>query len=279
MKAIKIRASQVGLIMSNPRTKTKAQLYTEALEKRKAKLDRLDSLGPKAIKTRDKLNEELVELEAEIVQLEKVKDQVELSESAITLLKEMYWTLEHGITPKEIYNKYLQKGIEAEDQSIRLAQEVNNWAIQGKNEELLENEYLTGTPDLIYPDFIPDIKTPYTAFSFPKFDSELKESRYYWQIQSYLALSGASRGAVVYCLVDTPEILVQDEIYAYARNNGLIETPPEVELDIRHAHNYSRLPKHLRVKTFYIDRDQEAIDRIYQRVEDCRKYYNEILLT
>ena len=270
---LKIRASYTGYLMTDPRGKSNRAKYDEAVEKLASKQKRLDGLGPKAEVSRDKLTKiEIPALEELIKQLEPVKDEVLLSETAKDLLIRMYWENEHGIK-KEFTSKYFDKGNDAEDVSIELAQRVNGWDPQAHNNEGYENEYITGTPDLIYNELVPDIKTSWTALSFPLFEKELPNELYYWQIQSYLALTGREMGVVSYCLVDTPELLVMDEIYKYARINGLIETPAEAELEIRHAHNYSRLPEAMRVKNFYIERDNEAIDRLYKRVEEARKFY------
>ncbi len=276
METLKIRASYTGYLMSSPKRKSNRQKYDETKKILEAKVVRLDGLSNKAIKTRDKLSEEIPELETQLKLLEPIKDKVELSATAKEFLQRLYWETEHGIK-EEYTSKYFDKGNDAEDLSISLAQKVNGWKTIEKNIEGFENEYITGTPDLIYNDLIADTKTSWTAFSYPLFETELKETRYYWQIMSYLALTGRPRGVVSYCLVDTPELLVTDEIYKYARINGLIDTPAQAELEIRHAHNYSRLPEKMRVKNFYIERDAEAIELLYKRIEVAREYYAELL--
>ncbi len=274
---LKIRSSSVGYLMTNPRGKSNLEKYNEALIKLASKQKRLDGLGPKAEVSRNKLtNIEIPAIEQLIKQLEPVKDEVILSETAKELIVRTYWENEHGIK-KEFTSKYFDKGNDAEDVSIELAQRVNGWDAQAHNNKGYKNEYITGTPDLVYKELIPDIKTSWTALSFPLFEKELPNELYYWQIQSYLALTGREMGVVSYCLVDTPELLVMDEIYKYARINGLIETPAEAELEIRHAHNYSRLPEAMRVKNFYIERDESAIQKIYERVEKARLFYNDLL--
>lgn len=275
---VKVRASNTGVLMIDPKGKSNADKYDDALKSLEAKIQRLDSLSDKAIKTKEKLIPEIEALELTIKKLEPLKDIVELSESAKTLAKKMYWENEHGIK-KEYTSKYFDKGNENEPVSIALAQRVNAWERIDKNEKHYTNEYLTGTPDLVYTDLLPDIKTSWTALTFPIFEDELPDNNYYWQVQSYLALTGIKKAVITYCLVDTPELLVMDEIYKYARINGLIETPADVELNIRHAHNYSRLPEGLRVKNFYIDRDDEAINRLYKKVEAFSIYYNSLVET
>jgi len=275
MKKVKVRASLSGLIMTDPRGKSNLDKYNDAKESLEKKVTRLAGLSEKAIKSREKLEPEIEALEINIKALALVKDEVLLSESAKSLAVRMYWEIEHGIK-KDLTSKYFDKGNDAEPESIALAQDVNGWDVIEKNSEQFENDYLTGTPDLVYKDLIPDIKTSWTAHTYPLFETDLSESLYYWQVQSYLALTGRPLGVVSFCLTDTPEILVQDELYKYARINGLIECPGDVELNIRHAHNYSRLPKKMRVKNFYIERDEDAIQNLYDRVDAFNVYYNSL---
>lgn len=273
---IKVRASQVGLLMTNPKGKSNLAKYTDAKASLDKKQKQLEGLSEKAVKTREKLEPEIDALLVLIPELEKVKDKIELSESAKSLAVQMYWDREHGIK-KEITSKYFDKGNETEPDAIALAQRVNGWDAIEKNDEHYSNDFVTGTPDIVYNDLIPDTKVSWTAYSYPLFDTELKDDRYYWQIQTYLALTGRPKGVICFCLLDTPELLVMDEIYKYSRINGLLDTPPEIELEIRHAHNYSRLPENMRVKNFFIERDDEAIDEIYKRVGALREYYAELL--
>ena len=285
MKDLKIRASSVGSIMTDPRTKTKGQQYQETVFSIDNKRDRLNGLSDKAQKSREKLIEDISELEIKLQELEPLKDQIELSQTTESALVSIFWEREFNIT-REITNNALTKGTEQEALSIDLAVEVYKIkefeGMSGeeiKNEKRFENDFLTGTPDIITEDSIIDIKTSFTAHSFPLTNKTIPDASYYWQLQSYLALTGKKFGVLTYCLVDTPENIVQDEIYRYTRNKGLIDCPDDVELLIRERHLYSRLPKKLRVKSFNIERDDEAIEKIYRRVEECRNYYKNELLT
>ena len=54
---------------------------------------------------------------------------------------------------KDVWSKAIDKGIAVEDASIELAEEVLKMGAMSKNEEFYENEYLTGTPDVLNEDF------------------------------------------------------------------------------------------------------------------------------
>ena len=124
---------------------------------------------------------------------------------------------------KDIWSKAIDKGIAVEDQSIQLAQEVLDMGEMTKNEEFFENEYLTGTPDVLNEDFVLDVKS--------SLDAQIKE----------------------------------------------IDENPIVRATVERQHSFERVPAKYRVKTFKIEYDQEVVDKIYQRVEECREYYESLL--
>lgn len=276
-KELKVRASQTGAIMTSPRTKTNAQKFQEAEEAITKKTERLNGLSDKAQKTREKLQEDIANLRLVLDELRPIKDIVELSATTKQAVISMFWQNEYGIE-RDINTKQMDKGNQEENTSIELAQRVNAWdPFVTKNEEHYENDFLTGTPDLVYDWGVVDIKTSWTAHSFPLVETEVPNASYYYQLQAYMALTGKTEAVLTYCLVDTPEILIQDELYKYARTYGLMETPGDVELRIRLSHTYSRLPDALRVRNFHIERNEKVINDMYDRIQDCRKFYNELL--
>ena len=103
-----------------------------------------------------------------------------------------------------------------------------------------------------------------------------KSTAYEWQVQGYLWLTERETGFLSYCLVDTPEQIVQDELWKMARKNGYIEIPENVEQEVRDNHSFGHIPEHLRCKTFEIKRDEEKINAIKERIELCREYYDEL---
>jgi hypothetical protein len=55
----------------------------------------------------------------------------------------------------------------------------------------------------------------------------------------------------------------------------------EENLDLRDQvqkqHSFNHIPDAKRVKTFVIKRDDEVIEQIKVRVEQCREYFNELI--
>ena len=82
-----------------------------------------------------------------------------LSETTKSYLQE--WTKEqiYGVR-QVITSKYLTKGIEVEQDSINFAEKVLGWNLAVKNEDSYEDDFFTGTPDVIFPrDKVVDIKS------------------------------------------------------------------------------------------------------------------------
>jgi len=153
---------------------------------------------------------------------------------------------------KEIYNKYLQKGLDMENEAIALVENHYNYDFLIKNEKHFANDFLTGTPDLILPDCIRDTKCSWDCFTFPLFETTLDKG-YYWQMQGYMALVGRDVAYVDYVLVDTPE-----------------------ELD-SNAESYRMIDVDYRVKSFKVERNDADINAITERVKLCRDYIKSLI--
>lgn len=173
---------------------------------------------------------------------------------------------------KSVTSKYLEKGIEKEDEAIDLICKTYDLGMLFKNEARFDDDLVTGIPDIVYNDVVRDIKCSWDCFTFPLFESKL-DKKYYWQVMGYMRQTGAKAAHVDYCLVNTPESLVDKEVAVASYNGDLTHFK---EMEIRGHHDYSEVPLHLRVKTFKVDRNQEDIDKITSSVLNCRKYIEEL---
>ena len=105
---------------------------------------------------------------------------------------------------------------------------------------------------------------------------------YFWQLQAYMDLTGAQKAKLVYCLVNTPFKLVEDEKRKLIYTMGVIDPYEDVAYleaceKIDKNSNYDDIPKEERYIEFSIDRDQEAIDKAHERVIYCRNFLNELI--
>ena len=155
---------------------------------------------------------------------------------------------------KNIKSKYLTKGNEVEDAAIDYASENLGWLFALKNEEYFEDEYFCGTPDVILEDTIVDIKSSWDCFSFPLFFEAIPNKEYYYQLQTYMHLTGKRKAQLCYVLMNTPE-----------------------DLEYGDTNDYSQIDSKYRIKTFDIDYDEEVIAEMQEKVNQARDYIRQII--
>ena len=154
-----------------------------------------------------------------------------------------------------IDSKYLTKGIDLEDTSIDLYNEVHG-TLYLKNTERLSNEFITGECDINAEDKIIDIKSSWSLETFPASPDDVNNKDYEWQLRAYMWLYDKPKAELAYCMVSTPDYLLKDWD----------------NLDI---HKVDKHDPFLRVTTISFERDTDKEKLIAQRVKDCREFYNE----
>lgn len=192
-----------------------------------------------------------------------------LSATTKKYLQEIHKEVVFGKTT-DIESKYLEKGKQVEDDAIEMYSRIRSRKYI-KNEMFFENDLVCGTPDIIDNELI-DIKCSWDFTTFPMHEEELPNSAYYWQMQGYMALTGKKKSLVTYCLVDTPVMLIQDEIRRLSWKLGMIEVPEELELEVYDRLQYADVPEELRIKEFEVEYNDEDVQRLYERIEICRDY-------
>jgi len=154
-----------------------------------------------------------------------------------------------------IDSKYLTKGIDMEDTSIDLYNEVHN-TLYLKNTERLENEFITGECDINTGDKIIDIKTSWSLETFPAAVDDINNKDYEMQLRGYMWLYDKPKAELAYCMVSTPDYLLKDWD----------------NLDI---HKVDKHDPFLRVTTISFERDTDKEQEIMERVIECGKFYIE----
>jgi hypothetical protein len=187
---------------------------------------------------------------------------------------------------KDVTNKYIEKGIVAEEDSIDLYSVVKKHVFV-KNTEVISNDHFVGTPDLYLgesihkADTVIDLKTSWDIFTFFGTMAKALDKRYFWQLQAYMDLTGAKQAKLVYCLVNTPFKLIEDQ------KKNLMWTMAVIDPDADEAYQkaceqveknsvYDDIPMEKRYIEETIERDQDAIDKAHTRVEDCREFLNQL---
>lgn len=215
----------------------------------------------------------------------------ELSDTAKALVRKTWLKYEKGIY-SQIKSKYLDKGIVKEEDSISLITEVEG-VLYVKNEQRINNSFFTGEADIVkqFSDkrLVIDTKTSWDAETFiaskPTLDYEV-------QGQIYMELWDADEFELKFCLVDTPENLIQREkdnakwkyfsgdmtdaeldeleklmqpIYEQIERNMIFSTNPNIK-------------KEECIKTFYFKRDREMYAKLEDKAILARDYYKTLTL-
>lgn len=215
-----------------------------------------------------------------------------LSETTKTYLTEWILEKKYG-RRKEFSNKYLEKGLDTEQDGFQL---IQNQLFKGiflpKNKELFENNHFVGTPDVIISDIVIDNKSSWSLFTFPIGETTITEKQYLYQLNGYMDLTGTQKAMLCYTLNDTPSHLVEDEIWKYKRSQNIIDLPDEKAYEIVKNNVYTRqglmnckylfgsidtsdfveIPEEKRIVKFDIERDDKIVDEMWERVALCNDW-------
>jgi len=246
---LKIRCSEIHLIMGGSKTPNS---FTEANAR---KLEELKSKENRTEKEKEELRE--------LLKKKAFKPKYALSETAKSHVRSLVKQIVLGYV-KDINTKEMEKGVACENDSIDIYNSVF-FKSTSKNEESKSNEYITTLGcDINELDegMVTDIKTPWSKETFPLTDTEAakacKKSGYNWQLNGYAWLYNKSKAQVAYCLVDTPDYLIEYE-------------------DNVTPHVMSDVPLHLRVTTTPVEVNEKNFQLIKSKVVECRIFALEYL--
>lgn len=306
---ILFRASSVGYIMVEPKETSPFKKWEEAFfDLNKAQGD-YNAIENKKTKTAAKKLASIEKLKKTVAKLHETRHELHLSESTKTHLVDVFVRNEYNRFT-EITAKQLDKGNETEEDSITTVSRIRKQRLR-KNEESLKNEFICGTPDIYIGESIEnateiiDTKSSWDAFTFFRAINKPLDQKYYYQGMSYMALTGATKCTIAYCLNNTPYHLVSRELLMESYKHEEGNTPAWIEIQIIANHVYDKetfmkyierrgimdldenaqaviagfveIPLDKRYYGFEFERDEAAIDRIYDRVKECREYMNKHL--
>jgi hypothetical protein len=158
----------------------------------------------------------------------------------------------------ELTNKYVMKGIHQEQDSIDLLNAVRFESYK-KNEQRHENEWLTGSCDIITEDLIIDVKTSWSLETFPATNYELKDlSEYEWQGRAYMWLYDRPTFELCYVMVSTADDLLSD-------------------YDSYPIHKVDHIDPAKRITSIRFERDKELEIQMAVRLIEATKFYKEVI--
>lgn len=190
----------------------------------------------------------------------------------------------------EIKSKYIDKGNRSEEDGFTLMALQLELGMVYKNESYFQSEHFCGTPDLIHNGIVYDNKCSWSLDTFPMFDDEIPNKDYWYQLQVYMHLTGCRKASLCYTLIDADYDLVSqavkwitdpEKIYQticnmvyteQAFNEYVKEFCPGAKSDY-----FVEIPEANRIKSFEFEYDSEAIEKLKERVQECRLYINSLL--
>ena len=179
----------------------------------------------------------------------------ELSVGAKTYVTKLAKEFIYGYDER-VSNKYMDKGIRCEDESINLYNAVK-LSSYVKNTERRQNEWITGEADIVATHKIIDIKTSWCLTTFPVLSEQGEDKGYEWQLRAYMMLWDKPYAEIAYCLVSTPDDLIG--------------------WDSPGVHQVEHIDRELRVTTVPYERDLDLENKIKVKVEAARVYYEKII--
>ena len=266
----KVRCSSIHKIMSNSRSNP---ILTEKQK------ERLTELYTKSSLTENQLKE-LAELQIK----EKNGSRVILSDTAIEYLMEAYAYKAYGKQSinKELDVQYTAKGKMVEEESIILLSQLDK-TLYTKNEERVENDFLSGEPDVHNGEDIMnctkiiDIKSVWDYPGFLRKMNQKLDAGYDYQLKGYMDLTGAQEAEIAYCLVNTPDTMVNDfKRRLLYKMNVATEENPEYLIQcakLEHSMYFDDIEIHKRIFKVPIEPlTQDQRQAMYDRIKVCREW-------
>lgn len=276
LPVFKIRCSGIGKIMSQPKTKSAKQKCAELYDKLTEQKARLLTIKP----TLKSYGQQQARIEKTIDEMERLLpflDLPHLSQACISFLHS--WVNERVYERKiEVHSKMMDKGNLVEDDAIVYACGIiPEMGLASKNLEHFSDDWMHGTPDVVVDEehgYVFDTKCSWNHDTFPLYDPELPEEDYRWQVLGYMELTGKRFGRVVFALMSMPDEMLERE----ARWKLGVDHSRDEFNQYAAQFRYDDFPPHLRLKEFEILWDEEAIQQVRARVEECRAYINKTIL-
>lgn len=195
-----------------------------------------------------------------------------LSETAKACLREIWIKETFGREKIETRSKFTDKGVSCESDSLELVKQVLGVSYFKNNHEL-SNDWIKGTPDVVVKDrHVIDIKTSWDIWTFAAVDGEKAEKDYFYQLLGYMWLTGLPVAKLMYCLVDTPEEIIADELFRLSFKYKEIGQNEEQDKKYRANYIFNDIDPKLRVKEYsfsYVEAEMEAVKGILM---EARKY-------
>jgi hypothetical protein len=202
-----------------------------------------------------------------------------LSQASKIAVKGLWLFREYGYL-EQVKSDCMDKGNECEQDSMELAQTVLGGEFRSRFATKLRNDYVIGTPDIVLQtDYVEDIKT---SWNLRTFSSAELSPQYYTQAQCYLWLTGKRNYRLIYCLVPTPQHLVEKEknklAWSFGNDYENKDYIAQCEQIQKNSDLINDIPNEDKVKVFEFTFDEEFIENLKLKINNAREFYKTIKL-
>lgn len=195
-----------------------------------------------------------------------------LSETSKTYLRDIFINETYGRIKPELKGPACTKGTMVESDTLDLIQQVAGLTYF-KNSNHLENDFIKGTPDVILSDRVIDIKSSWDIWTFAAVNDEVAKHDYFYQILGYMWLTGKEVGELNYGLVNTPDMIINDQQYKLS-----FKFDEEEVKQFAKNYIFDDIDPKLRFKRFIFGYDLEAVEELKIRIVAAREYLNNLSL-
>lgn len=183
---------------------------------------------------------------------------------------------------KDLVTKYMDKGTQVEEDGITMFSRVEKKLYYKNEEDMLQNDWFTGHPDIylgdniLNADEVWDIKNRWDLDSMmPKLEEEVDTGEEL-QLQVYYSLTGAQGGGIVNTLVSCPENILNDEKRRLLYNMNVIsEESPDFKrawAELEKNLVFEDIPIQERVIKLPVPRNDELIQKMKDKVPSLRNW-------
>lgn len=228
-------------------------------------------------------------MKVELSDLVRRRDNPEISEGAKTYCKNWLKGYLYG-RRKDVKSKYIDKGNSTEEDGFTLMATELIGDMVYKNTERRSNEWCEGECDLFHKGIVYDNKSSWDLSTFPMFETEIPDKKYWWQLQVYAWLWEAEKAVLSYTLNDADRDMIEqalrwvinhDEAYRVVQNMVFTKDSFEYYRDefffTSELNSFIEIPDSARIKKFDVVVEVAVREKIKLHVELCRQYIISLL--
>lgn len=179
------------------------------------------------------------------------------------------WISQNYGRERDFSSAMIEKGNRNENKGITMLSNTLRTFLK-KNTEHFQNDYFTGTPDVIDDGRVFDIKCSWSLHTF--FDADITRD-YEWQGRVYMELTGCKMFNLVYVLTDTPEKLIEQEVNKILYKSADTSLFDDINEAVKKQMTFGDIPIEKRIKIFNIQHDPELIEKAKAKIDLCREEY------